>query len=104
MTTVQIRRQTNPYSDQGRRYRVLLDEREIGSLKWGEVGEFPVDPGTHTLRLKIDWTGSPAMAFELDEGQVAQFVCRPQRSMVAAVYSLIRSINHRTEWLVLERA
>ena len=103
MPVVRIRRDSNPNSDRGRQYRVLVDDREAGSVKWGQTIDLPVEPGEHRLRLKIDWTGSPTIPFNVSEGEVAEFLCRPRRSAALAIVSVIRSIGHRDDWLALER-
>ena len=57
---VRLTRQTQPYSDRTRQYRVLLDGHEAARLKWAQTLELSVEPGEHVIRLKIDWTGSPS--------------------------------------------
>lgn len=103
VTAVRIQREANPFSDRMRRYRVLLDGRDVGLLRWAETIEIQVEPGPHELRLKIDWTGSPTIPFSVTEGGLAEFKCRPRRPAALAIVSLFRSIRHRNEWLVLER-
>jgi hypothetical protein len=103
-TLLRLTRQTSPHSDRARKYRVLLDGDEVARLKWGERLELPVSPGSHRLRLKIDWTGSPELQFTIEPGQALNFVCRPARSAVLGVDSLFESIRQRDRWLVLERA
>jgi len=101
--TVHIDRLANPYGDRLRKYRVLLDEREVATLLWGGTVEIPVTAGAHRLRLKIDWAGSRAVDFEVAEGEVVDFQCRPRRSAGLAFVSLVQSIFQRDQWLVLER-
>lgn len=103
MAVVRVRRDTNLYGDRGRRYRVLLDDREAGSVKWGETLDLPIEPGAHRLRVQLDWSGSPTIPFNVSAGEVAEFVCRPRRAAALAIVSVIRSIKHRDEWVILER-
>ena len=103
-TVLRLTRQTSPHSDRARKYRVLLDGREVGRRGWGETLELPVGPGAHRLRVKIDWTGSPELQFRIESGQALSSVCRPARSAMLGLVSLVESIRHRDRWLVLESA
>ena len=42
---VRLTRQTQPYSDRTRQYRVLLDGHEVARLKWAQTLELAVEPG-----------------------------------------------------------
>lgn len=102
-TLVRLTRQTQPYSDRTRQYRVLLDGHEVARLKWAQTLELAVEPGEHVMRLKIDWTGSPELPFTIEPGEVLTLSCRPARPAAFALVSLIESIRRRDRWLVLER-
>jgi hypothetical protein len=60
---IKITRQAVPLVDRARKYKVLIDDRELGAIKSGETKSFPVDPGKHTIQLRIDWAKSPAMDY-----------------------------------------
>ena len=48
------------YQDALRRYKILIDGQEAGSLKRGEVLRRTVPAGPHDVVAKIDWSGSPS--------------------------------------------
>ena len=68
---------TSTFRDGKRRYWVVLDGERIGAVRQGESKDFDVDPGTHRVRLTIDWTGSPEIMFEVAPDTRIDFVCDP---------------------------
>src|SRR6266851_2085046 len=67
MAALTIVRDTG-YADRLRRYKVIVDGTSIGEVGNGETRRFSVSPGLHRVSLKIDWCGSKAVSFNLDEG------------------------------------
>jgi len=63
------------FADRRRDYRVLLDGDEIGRLADGDTKSFPTTPGTHSLKLKIDWAGSNEISFDANTAQTVTFEC-----------------------------
>lgn len=76
-TTIRVTRLRTGYRDRLRRYRVLVDGLTIGRLRRGESVEVPVSAGRHTVRVKIDWTGSPTEVVDVAEGTTESFECEP---------------------------
>jgi hypothetical protein len=60
-----------------RKYRVLIDDEEFGSLARGETKTFPVAPGEHKLKLECGNRNSSEKVLHLDGGDVADFICSP---------------------------
>jgi hypothetical protein len=102
MSGIRIRRDANMYADRRRRYQVLVDDHEVGSVGRGEMVDIPLAPGAYTVRLKIDWTGSEMATFTLGPEETVEFVCRPRYSAAAIHLALFRSIWRRDDWIVLE--
>jgi hypothetical protein len=73
-TLVRLSRNSG-YPDRIRQYRVFVDERQVETIGNGETKSFPVAPGLHKLRLKIDWCSSNSMDFEINSGQTINFRC-----------------------------
>ena len=62
------------WTDKLRKYSVLIDNKTVGFIKSGEslIVEAPV--GQHSIRVTVDWCGSPEMNFQLGaEGKA--FAC-----------------------------
>jgi hypothetical protein len=60
--------------------------------------EWPLNPGTHTLRVGGKWLGSPELSFTLDEGQVAAFKCR----LRGGPFDAIACLFTHDRWIILE--
>ena len=103
MATVSIRRAAEPHGDRVRKYRVELDQREVAALAWMETVRLQVAPGPHTLRMKIDWSGSPVVPFQALGDEEIRFVCRPAHTVASVFVALFESIRKRDRWLSLER-
>jgi hypothetical protein len=58
-------------------YKVVVDGEEVGRIGDGDELDIPVSPGEHSLRLKIDWTGSKQLDFSLKKGEVRVFSSSP---------------------------
>ena len=60
-----------------RRYKILIDEVEVASLKEGESHSAEVEPGDHRIQAKIDWTATPEVEVSVAAGEIVHFVVRP---------------------------
>jgi hypothetical protein len=96
---IRIEREAAPWRDRARKYKVLVDAREIGTVADGETQEFRLEPGEHSLRLKLDWAGSATVPLTLAAGEVAAFQCRPGGRSWSALW---QSIFARKRYIVLE--
>src|SRR5271170_1947937 len=72
MASLIIARDTG-YADRIRKYKVVVDGIVVGRIANGETQEFPVTPGRHQLRMKIDWCGSKPLEFSVSEKDVLAF-------------------------------
>lgn len=70
------------YADRLRKYKVLLDDVEIGEISNGETKSFEVAPGEHILQLKIDWACSNEVNFAQKNNESLKFeVSSPVRGL-----------------------
>ena len=67
-----------------RAYTVLVDGASVGKVRRGESVETAVEPGAHTVQVKIDWEGSGEWGVTLASGEAAEFVCKPGRALPIA--------------------
>jgi hypothetical protein len=63
------------FVDAYRKYAILIDGRQIGSVKNGETKTVSLEPGAHTLKLEIDWCSSNTISFDLTSNETARFRC-----------------------------
>ena len=74
MIEIEIKREAS-WADRLRKYKVILDEKEIGSIRQKETFEFQTNPGLHTLYLQIDWCRSEKLEFEIRDNESLEFKC-----------------------------
>ena len=59
-----------------RDFRLLVDDQEVGRLGEADKKRVSLMPGTHTVRLRIDWCGSREVTIEPRAGEVVELACR----------------------------
>jgi len=97
-----ITRSDHQHRDRDRDYLVLVDDIEVGSIAAGDARTFTVSPGVHTLKLRIDMTGSPAISCKVEAGQVLRFVCEPNFGRFGSLWDLARaSFGNKKSWIRL---
>lgn len=99
---MRVHRETSHWRDRNRSYDVIFDDVKVGDLRNGADFDLPVSPGAHTLRIKIDWTGSRTLKFAVESAQTAEFICRARPAWMATV-DVVRAIWRRDAWVELER-
>lgn len=88
MATLVVRRDVG-WADKLRKYRILLDDEEIGQIPEGGELSVEISEGPHVIQAKIDWCGSPALSFEARDGTsvvVVQSALRGWRILLALIY------------------
>ena len=72
MAVIKIQRGSG-YVDKIRNYKVFINNEQVGIISEGEIKEYNVSPGTHTISTKIDWAGSKDIIVNLKENDVVNF-------------------------------
>jgi len=91
--TVCISRSSGYVRDRIRSYRVILDNGQIGLIGSGETHDFTIEAGSHDLNLKIDWTHSQKIQFDIEEGELVQFKCQPNGNTFTGLIDLVRTVG-----------
>jgi hypothetical protein len=88
------------YADRLRKYTVFIDDLKVGTIANGKVEEYSVDPGEHTIQVKIDWCRTKKLAFVADRDTHLFNVKSNLRGwkIILAVLYVFRS----DKWIVLE--
>jgi hypothetical protein len=73
----EVHRSEDDARDRGRRYRIEIDGTRVGTLGRGETAKYRVAPGSHTVRARIDWTGSPALRVDVSPDALTRVVVAP---------------------------
>jgi hypothetical protein len=103
VTAIRVTRPATRWRDLLRRYRILIDGREVGRLRRDATQQYPVLPGSHTVQARIDWTGSPELPVTVEEGQVLDLVVRPRSpTRWLSIPDHLKLFFGRDRWLILE--
>lgn len=100
MARVSVRRVDSWYPDALRRYRVLIDDEEVGRLKRGEAIELPLRPGPHVIQAAIDWKRSASFDISGDGEETIRFRCGPRATPLTALFVIFKHADDT--WLFLE--
>jgi hypothetical protein len=76
MCELTIRRQMAT-RDRRRRYKVVVDGNEVGSVKAGSTWAGRLAPGRHLVEMRIDWKCSPALEVDALPGRPVDLRCGP---------------------------
>lgn len=85
MASIKIRRPWQ-YTNWLRSYIVLLDGVGIGKVRNNSTIELPVNPGAHSLQLKISWCRSNVVPFSVGANETAMFECGSMNAFLAIIY------------------
>jgi len=70
-------------------YDVLLDGRQVGSVKMNDTIDIPVEPGRHTVQVRDGRKSSSAETFDAAEGQTVAFRATGKRFVLIFLASFI---------------
>jgi hypothetical protein len=102
-SSIKIKR-NKKYGDFLRPYEIILDGKNAGSIVQNQTISIAVDPGHHSLKMKIDWCGSEEINFNINPEEEIQFECENNRSSplkaLLIFYYLIFDTNN---WILLKR-
>jgi ABC-2 type transport system permease protein len=69
-------------------FDVVVDGKSVGSIKWHEAIEVPVEPGHHTLQVRTGRYSSRVKAFDAAEEEFVAFRCNRRRHPLILVAAL----------------
>ena len=71
---------TNPAGIMSGTFDVVVDGKSVGSIKWHEAIEVPVEPGHHTLQVRKGRYSSRVKAFDAAEDEFVAFRCNRRKA------------------------
>ena len=99
MGKVIIQRESG-FADRIRKYKIILNEKEIGTLGNGETKEFDAPTSNNEIFLKIDWCRSNKLRFESSRDSVNQFSGGSNMKGIKLLFSIVYLfIPHEWLWL-----
>lgn len=72
------------------RFEITVDDRDVGSLDYQDTFATSVEPGQHTLRLRVGRYSSRVHVFDVADGEVAAFRCHAAMVWPRYVASLVK--------------
>jgi hypothetical protein len=71
-------------------FEISVDGKSVGSIEYGETVETPLEPGRHTLRLRVGRYSSRDCSFDATDGEIVGFRCHGAMVWPRYVASLIK--------------
>jgi hypothetical protein len=72
-----------------RKLKVLLDNQEVAALRPDETIRLQVEPGSHTIAVKMDWAKTPPLELECKERGTVRVEASPAPFLIAAAASFL---------------
>ena len=95
MSQIVVRRTKALWQDRVRGYRILIDGREVACIENGSSVQIPVLPGTHSVRMQVDWCQSPELRVEVKAGESVALECGPNCTpLLALLYITVLRKNY----------
>ncbi|MDG2114470.1 MAG: hypothetical protein P8N02_17895 [Actinomycetota bacterium] len=82
--TLLVLERIHHYRDTIRRYHVEIDGERLGQVRDDDRIAFEVDPGEHSVRLKLMWISSPTYLVDVPAGGEAYVRCGPNGGLAQA--------------------
>jgi hypothetical protein len=74
---LELERKADGYVDRVRKYKLVVDGEQRGTIGRGETLAVDVAPGEHTVMLKIDWVRSQKLTADVADGETVRLWCEP---------------------------
>jgi hypothetical protein len=71
-------------------FEISVDGKSVGSVKYGETVETPLEPGRHTLRLRVGRYSSRDRSFDAADSEIVSFRCHGAMVWPRYVASLVK--------------
>lgn len=98
MPKIVVHRTRAMWQDVARDYRVLVDGSERARIGNGASVEIPVLPGSHSVRLQVDWCQSPELSITASEGAPVELECGPNSTPLLAIF-YVTFLRKKYIWL-----
>jgi hypothetical protein len=71
-------------------FDVVVDGKSVGSVKWHEAVETPVEPGCHTLQVRKGRYSSRVRSFDVADDEFVAFRCNRRRHPLILAAALVQ--------------
>ncbi len=83
-STLLVLERIHHYRDTIRSYHVEIDGERVGTIRNDKTVGFEVDPGQHSVRLRLLWIASPVYLAEVSPGGQTHLRCGPNGGITQA--------------------
>jgi hypothetical protein len=78
-----------------RKFSVFIDGKKVGDIATGAVAHFPVPPGSHRVKVRVDFCTSPEFFFEKYDGNNQRLNCGSTYNDWRCIYMwLLKPMNY----------
>src|SRR6266487_2409793 len=81
---------SNPAGIMRGTFDVVVDGKSVGSIKWHEAIEVPIEPGRHALQVRKGRYSSRVKTFDATEDEFVAFQCNRRRFPPVLVAALVK--------------
>ena len=85
MSTLRVRRARDS-AGIFRRIGIEVDGRRVGGVRHGATAEFPVEPGRHAVRARMDWHSSPVIEVDVAADATTELTVAYELSAIVSVF------------------
>lgn len=85
MSQIIVSRTNALWQDRARSYRILVDGREVACVENDSSVKISVLPGTHSVRLQVDWCQSQEVSVEVKASESIELGCGPNSTPLLAL-------------------
>jgi hypothetical protein len=86
---ITIDRASRGWFGSARSYRVLIDDRRVARVRYGEAVTVVTTPGRHELQLALDWARSPKLPLDVAESHELRLRCGPYGNPLVSIFRFI---------------
>ena len=90
IATLTVERPSGAWIDRARAFHIIVDGEEKGVLRCGRELSLALPHGTHTVRARLDWTGSDDLPVHLGPGATVRLRVEPRGTRFAASRRYLR--------------
>ncbi|WP_250002574.1 hypothetical protein [Actinoplanes sp. M2I2] len=84
IATLTVERPSGHWFDRARAYQIVVDGAVKGVVRCGRELSLALAPGPHTVRARLDWTGSDDLPVHLGPGATVRLRVEPRGTRHAA--------------------
>lgn len=90
------------FTDWARGYRVLVNGEKVGVIRNGQTKSFAVASGPCEATVRMDWCGSPKVAFDLPPEGEQRLECASRFTILSSILAPFYALFARNHYLTLQ--